>query len=47
MPGRIGDLAVPGDKNTVFGNLDAEREDLPASYRTHGSLYETTIPLFV
>ncbi|OQP64488.1 nucleotide pyrophosphatase [Niastella vici] len=47
MPGRIGDLVVLGDKNTVFGNLDAEREDLPASYRTHGSLHEATIPLFV
>ncbi|OQP56078.1 nucleotide pyrophosphatase [Niastella yeongjuensis] len=47
MPARIGDLVVLGDKNTVFGNLDVEREDLPAEYRTHGSLHEATIPLIV
>lgn len=47
MPGRIGDLVVLADEHTVFGNLDTEYENLPANYRTHGSLYEAKVPLFV
>lgn len=47
MPSRIGDLIVTGDKNTVFGNLDTETEELPASYRTHGSAHEAAIPLII
>ncbi len=47
MPGRIGDLIVLGDKNTVFGDLDTESEILPATYRSHGSLYDANVPLFV
>ena len=47
MSTRIGDLVVLADKNTVFGNLDAEYEDLPANYRSHGSMYEAMVPLFV
>ena len=42
-----GDFAVLGDKNTVFGNLDAENEKLPDNYRSHGSLYEAEVPLFI
>ena len=30
MPSRIGDLIVLGDRDTVFGELDAESESLPA-----------------
>lgn len=46
-PDRIGDLAVLGDRDTVFGELpgDEEYEDLPSEYRSHGSLYEQRVPL--
>lgn len=48
MPSRVGDLMVLGNKTTVFGQLqDAEREALPANYRSHGSTYECIVPLFV
>jgi phosphonoacetate hydrolase len=47
MPDRIGDLAVFADRDTVFGDLDQESEQLPASYRSHGSRYESDVPLFV
>jgi phosphonoacetate hydrolase len=46
MPGRIGDLVVLGDVNTVFGELDTESEPLPETYRSHGSMYETSVPVF-
>jgi phosphonoacetate hydrolase len=46
-PERIGDLVVLGDRNTVFGDLDAARESLPKEYRTHGSIYELEVPLFI
>src|SRR5262249_36278008 len=32
MPDRIGELAVFGDCDTVFGELDTESESLPATY---------------
>ena len=47
MPGRIGDLIVLGDRDTVFGELDAPFETLPAEYRAHGSLHEMDIPLVI
>jgi phosphonoacetate hydrolase len=47
MAGRIGDLVVLGDKDTVFGNLDTSREALPATYRSHGSLHELSVPIVV
>jgi phosphonoacetate hydrolase len=47
MPARIGELVIFGDRNTVFGELDEETEALPGSYRSHGSLYETEVPLFI
>jgi phosphonoacetate hydrolase len=49
MPERIGDLVVLGDKETVFGDLDAglELENLPPTLRTHGSLHEATVPLVI
>jgi len=31
----------------VFGELNAESEALPPAYRSHGSMYETEVPLFV
>jgi phosphonoacetate hydrolase len=46
-PDRIGDLFVCGDKRTVFGPLDASIEDLPETFRTHGSLHEVPVPLVV
>lgn len=48
MPRRIGDLVVLGDSSTVFGDLEKnEEEDLPANYRSHGSVYEIKIPLII
>jgi phosphonoacetate hydrolase len=47
MASRIGDLAVLGDRDTVFGELDAESEALPAEYRAHGSLHEVDVPLVI
>jgi phosphonoacetate hydrolase len=46
MASRIGNLMVLGDKETVFGELDAERESFPG-LRSHGSAHELDIPLFV
>ncbi len=46
MASRIGHLVVLGDKDTVFGELDAEQENFPG-LRSHGSLHEIDIPLFV
>lgn len=47
MPDRIGDFMVLGNVNTVFGQLDVAYEKLDDSYRSHGSTYETNVPLFV
>ncbi|MEO6498548.1 MAG: hypothetical protein ABIN95_06030, partial [Mucilaginibacter sp.] len=48
MPGRIGDLMVLGDRETVFGYLESGAyEKLPDTYRSHGSAYEARVPLFV
>ena len=48
MPGRIGDFVVLGDSTTVFGYLEqGESEELASTYRSHGSLYEARVPLFV
>ena len=39
---------VLGDKETVFGHLESgSYEQLPDSYRSHGSTYEAQVPLFV
>jgi phosphonoacetate hydrolase len=46
MASRIGDLMVFGDQETVFGELDDEKESFPG-LRSHGSLHETDVPLFV
>ena len=47
MGSRIGDLVAIGDRDTVFGGLSAEFETLAPDYRSHGSLYETKVPLLV
>ena len=49
MPERIGPLVVLGDRVTVFGDLPAGREEerLEATYRSHGSEYETLVPLVI
>ena len=47
MKSRIGDLVVWGDETTVFGEMEAEHEDFPTGLRSHGSLHELDIPLFV
>ena len=47
MPERIGDLVVTGDRDTVFGTLDHETEALDAAYRSHGSEYETNVPIVI
>jgi phosphonoacetate hydrolase len=47
MPERIGDLVVLGDRDTVFGELPGDHEVLDTGYRSHGSLHESDVPLFV
>lgn len=47
MPERIGDLAVFGDRDTVFGDLPGAMENLESTYRSHGSLHESQVPLIV
>lgn len=47
MPERIGDLAVFGDRDTVFGDLPGAMEILESTYRSHGSLHESQVPLIV
>ena len=47
MAERIGDLAVFGDAQTVFGELTGPMEKLERGYRSHGSLHESDIPLII
>jgi phosphonoacetate hydrolase len=47
MPERIGELVVLGDKDTVFGETETELEALPPTFRTHGSLHETEVPMII
>jgi phosphonoacetate hydrolase len=47
MPERIGELVVTGDRETVFGELSGGSEALEPSYRSHGSLHESEVPLVV
>jgi phosphonoacetate hydrolase len=47
MPARIGELAVFGDAQTVFGELTGPMEELERGYRSHGSLHESEIPLII
>ena len=48
LPGEyIGDLIILGDRETVFGDLETTGEELPATYRAHGSLHEADVPLII
>jgi phosphonoacetate hydrolase len=47
LPDLIGDMIVTGDRQTMFGEMDTAYEDLPPTYRAHGSLYEMRLPLVV
>ncbi len=48
MASRIGELAVEGDRDTVFGHLEKEEmEILPAGYRSHGSPSELAVPIIM
>ena len=45
MAERVGDIMVLADEETVFGVMEeAERE---VRLRSHGSLHESTVPLWV
>jgi len=44
-PDRIGDVVVTGDPDTVFGPMETAYEELPATYRNHGSRHELAVPL--
>ena len=44
---RVGDLVVLADRDTMLGDLESEYEDLPPTYRNHGSLYEFRVPLLI
>ena len=41
--GRIGQIVVNGDKDTVFGNAD--EIDMPVGLRSHGSEHEREVPI--
>ncbi|MEI7672525.1 MAG: alkaline phosphatase family protein [Deltaproteobacteria bacterium] len=48
LPGEyVGDLMLLGDRDTVFGDMDQTVEELPATYRAHGSLHEADVPLII
>jgi len=47
VPERIGDMVVIGDKETMFGDLSSAFEDLPSTYRAHGSVHEMALPLII
>ncbi|MFZ4513677.1 MAG: alkaline phosphatase family protein [Geothrix sp.] len=47
IPEHLGDLLVNGDRDTMFGVMDVEREDLPPTYRAHGSMHEMDLPLLI
>lgn len=46
-PEHLGDLIVTGDKETMFGDMDQPYEELPDTYRAHGSLHEMRLPLLI
>jgi phosphonoacetate hydrolase len=47
MASRIGHLVVWGDQDTVFGEMDTELQEFSSGLRSHGSLHELSMPLFV
>jgi phosphonoacetate hydrolase len=46
-PHRIGDLWVTAKPGVVFGHSAKEQEDLPRTYRSHGSAHELDIPCII
>ncbi len=40
-------MIVRGDRDTMFGENDRALEDLPPTYRAHGSLHEMQVPLVI
>jgi len=44
-PGRIGDLVVGADRDTVFGSVEGPSVPLGPGYRNHGSRFEAEVPL--
>lgn len=46
IPERVGDVNVFADKDTMFGDMDTDYEELH-SYRAHGSLHEMAVPLII
>jgi phosphonoacetate hydrolase len=46
-PHRIDDLWVTARKGVVFGHSTNERNDLPRTYRSHGSAHELDIPCII
>jgi phosphonoacetate hydrolase len=46
-PHRIGDLWVTARKDVVFGHSTNEHDDLPRTYRSHGSAHELDIPCII
>jgi len=47
MASRIGDFVVWGDQDTVFGEMDMESDNLEGKVRSHGSLHEIEMPIFL
>ncbi len=47
LPEYLGDLIVNGDRRTMFGDMDVAFEELPPSYRAHGSMHEMDLPLII
>jgi phosphonoacetate hydrolase len=47
LPEYLGDLVVNADRCTMFGDMDVPYEELPSSYRAHGSLHEMVLPLII
>jgi phosphonoacetate hydrolase len=47
LPEYLGDLIINGDQHTMFGDMDVAYEELPSSYRAHGSMHEMALPLII
>jgi phosphonoacetate hydrolase len=47
LPEHLGDLIVNADQSTMFGDMDVSYQELPRSYRAHGSLHEMVLPLII
>jgi phosphonoacetate hydrolase len=41
------EMVVIGDKDTLFGDLPSPYEELPSTYRAHGSLHEMALPIII